>query len=138
MPLATLGGVILGGLTFTTDPSTYEPLNWQKRFSTQMAIGGRVTIQDFGTFMKDNTLRLASGDRNFLEDSAVIELHTKYRALGLTYTLTDWLSNEFTVFIKSFVPVPFKKGPGTSLYTYNLELHVTTIVKLWGAVYSGS
>lgn len=137
------GSVTLGGTQFSTDPEPYEPLNWAKRHTVHMAIGGAVTIQDFGTFMRDNTLRLGSGKERFMEESVMTALHTKYRARGVTYSFTDWLGNSFTVFIKSFVPVPWKKGgdvPGgtLSLYTYTMDLHVLVITNLIGVAYSGS
>ena len=136
MPVPAVGGITLDGVIFTTDPTVYEPLNWQKRMSIQMAIGGKVTIQDFGVFQKDNTVRL--GGENFLEDAVVQSLHTKYRTRGATYAFTDWLGNSFTVFIKTFVPVPLKKGPGVSLYRYTMELQVLTITNLFGVAYTGS
>ena len=134
MPLATVGGVYLDGLQFTTDPETYEPFNWEKRISEHRAIGSRVIIQDFGIAQKDLVLNLASGQSRFLRESLVTSLHTRYRTLGATYTLTDWLNNQFTVFIWSFVPVPFRPD----LYTYRMTLKVRTITKLWNVTYTGS
>jgi hypothetical protein len=135
------GSVVLGGTQFSTDPSPYEPLNWAKRHSIQPVIGGGVVIQDFGTFMRDNTLKLGSGNERFMALDVVLALHTKFRAPGATYLFTDWLSNQFMVFIKAFVPVPFKMGGDglgntVSLFTYTMDLQVTTILKLLGTPYS--
>ncbi len=143
MPLGPFGGVVFDGVQFNTDPSVYEPLNWAKRFSVTQAIGGKVVIQDFGTFMKDNTLRLGSGSNNPLDDAVVQALHSRFRTRGVAFTLTDWLGNQFTVFMKVFVPIPLKKGidragNASSLYTYTLELQVTQIVNLFGVAYTGS
>jgi len=143
MPLGPFGSVVLDGVQFSTDPSVYEPLNWPKRYSVHQTIGGRVVIQDFGTFQKDNTLRLGSGDRNILDDPVVQAIHTRYRSRGSAYTLVDWLSNQFTVFIKNFDPIPLKQGVGStgateSLYRYVLDLHVLAIVKLFGLTFTGS
>src|SRR5215510_1723554 len=143
MPLATVGGVFLDGVQFTTDPLTYEPMNWEKRYSVTPAIGGKVTIQDFGTFMKDNTVRLGSGQTNVLNESTVIALHTRFRTRGMLYTFTDWLGNSFGVFIKMFVPFPVKKGRDpagvvSTVYSYSMELHVLQITSLLGVAYTGS
>lgn len=143
MPLPTVGGVFLDGVQFTTDPVTYEPMNWDKRMSVTQAIGGKVTVQDFGMFMKDNTVRLASAQTNVLNESTVIELHNRHRTRGLVYTFTDWLGNSFGVFIKSFVPIPVKKGRDTAgvvsvVYSYTMELQVLSITQLLGVAYTGS
>lgn len=130
---APTGGVFIGGIRFSTNPESYEPLNWKKRHSIHSTIGGGVTIQDFGVFMKDNTFKLASGRGQFLDQATFLALHALWRTKGVTFSLTDWLLNDFTVFIKEFVPVPFK----TDLYTYTMELQITAINKLWGSVYTG-
>lgn len=145
MPFAVtgpFGAVVLGGTTFSTDPEPYEPLNWTKRHSVHMGIGGALTIQDFGMTMKDNTLKLGSGRERFLEESIMLALLTKYQTKGATYTLTDWLQNSFTVFIKDFKPVPFKKGGDTngatiSLWMYTMDLHVLSISQICGVTYTG-
>lgn len=133
--LLPLGGVYIDSgvneVRFSTDPEPYEPLNWEKRYQVFMAIGGRVTIQDFGTFMKDNMLKLGSGQAQFLDQATVIALHTRFRTRGAVYGFRDWLNNRFTVFIKSFVPIPFKPD----LYRYNMELQVTAIDQLWGVTF---
>lgn len=143
MPLATVGQVFLDGVQFTTDPSVYETLNWEKRYNVTQAIGGKVTIQDFGTFMKDNTVKLGSGNANVLNHTVVLALHDRFRVRGVQYTYTDWLSNNFSVFIKRFVPIVLKRGidPAgnlTTLYTYEMELHVLNITTLLGVAYAGT
>lgn len=134
MVVPALGIVTLDGIQFTTDPQVYEPTNWDKRHSIHKGLGGAVTIQDFGTFQKDNTVRLASGSSGYLEESVVISLHTRFRTKGATFILTDWRDNEFTVFIRSFKPVPTFFA---SLYTYTMELQVTVITKLFGVTFTG-
>lgn len=139
-------GVFLGGVQFSTDPEPYEPLNWVKRHSIHQTIGGGVVIQDFGTFMKDNTLKLGSGRERFLDQAVMLLLYNKYLARGTVYAFTDWLGNDFDVFIKSFVPQPFKRGMGKAgsgpdpitLWTYTMELQVLTIRAVCGATYTGS
>ena len=144
MPLGPFGAVRLDGVQFSTDPAVYEPLNWAKRFSIHPTLGGKVVIQDFGTFQKDNSLKLGSGPYNPLDDPVVQAIHTRYRTRGTSYSLTDWLNNQFTVFIKNFDPVPLKQGSDetglntVSLYTYVLDLHVVAIVKLFGNAFSGA
>lgn len=133
-----LGHVILDGVTFSTDPATYEPLNWRKRASVIRGLGGAVTIQDFGTYAKDNTLRLESGEQ-YVDQAFVTAMHTKFRARGATYTLTDWLANEFVVFITEFVPKPTFIGAGADLlYTYSMSLQVVTMPSLFSTTYTGS
>lgn len=145
MPFLVKGGITIDGVQLNTDPSTYEPANWEKRFSETMHIGGGRTIQDFGTFMRDNAVRLQSGDNNPIEESVMTSLHTRFRTKGATFVFTDWLGNTFTVFIKEFVPIPLKKGRdgsvpagGTlSLYTYMMELRVLVITNFFGTPYTG-
>ena len=135
MSLVARGTVYLDGLRFTTDPAVYEPLNWPKRFSVHEGLEGSVTIQDFGVTMKDNVVRLQSGDRQYMEQSLAEALHTRFRTKGVTYTLTDWVGNQLTVFILSFTPKPTFIG---TLWTYSMELRVLGITKLFGATYTGS
>lgn len=132
--LFPLGGVYLDEVRFSTDPATYEPLNWPKRQQVFPAIGGRVTIQDFGVVMKDNTVKLASGQAQFLDQATVILLHTRFRTKGATYAFRDWLNNQFTVFITAFVPIIFKRD----LYQYSMDLQVTAISQLWGTTFTGA
>ncbi len=134
MTVPAIGTVFLGGIQFTTDPQIYNPLIWEKRHSVLQGIEGSVTIQDFGTFQKDDTLRLGSGSAGYLEESVVELLHGAFRTRGGSFTLIDWRDNEFTVFITSFEPVPTFLG---SLYTYSMGLQVRTIVKLFGTVFTG-
>jgi hypothetical protein len=146
MPFLVRGGVILDGVQFNTDPETYEPLNWPKRYSTHMAIGGAFTIQDFGLFAKDNTVRLVSGQTRPMEESVVAAIRSRYATKAGTFSFTDWVGNDFIVFIERFTPIPLKKGRdnnpiagGTlSLYTYSLDLHVLVINQLLGAAYAGT
>src|SRR6266705_3275869 len=114
MPFLVRGGLILDGVQFNTDPETYEPLNWEKRYSVNMAIGGAMTIQDFGLFAKDNMLNLASGGTRPLEESVVAALRARYATKAGNFTLTDWVGNSFVVFMEKFVPIPFKKGRDNS------------------------
>jgi len=135
MPLTARGTVYLGGTQFTTDPQTYEPLKWPKRATVHKGIQGAVTVQDFGTFAKDNMIHLGSGESGFLEQSVVEALHTKYRTKGATYTLTDWAGNSFTVFIMGFEAEPTFIG---TLFKYTMTLQVLGITNLLGTAYTGS
>ena len=134
----TLGHVSLDGVTFSTDPRTYEPLNWKKRATVIRGIGGAVTIQDFGTFAKDNTLRLESAGQ-YVDQAFVTAMHSRFRTRGATYTLLDWLNNEFVVFITEFVPKPTFIGAGADLlYEYSMTLQVVTMPALFSTTYTGS
>jgi len=135
MPVSPNGTVFLGGTQFTTDPQVYQPLLWKKRATVHKGIQGAVTVQDFGTFAKDNRLYLASGNSGFLEKSVVDALHTKYRTKGATYTLTDWSGNSFTVFLVEFEAEPtFIR----TLFRYSMTLQVLGITNLLGTAYTGS
>jgi len=136
MPISpAIGNVSLDGVTFPTDPETYEPLNWKKRANVRSGLGGAKTIQDFGTFQKDNTLRLESGSQQFVDLTWVNVMHAKFRARGVTYTLLDWLGNEFVVFITEFIPIPTKND---DLWTFRMSLQVLSIPSLFSTTYTGS
>jgi hypothetical protein len=135
MALTARGKIYLGGIQFSSDPSVYEPSNWPKRASEHPTIGGGITVQDFGRFAKDCTVHLASGAGQFLEQSVVDSLDALYATRGATYTLTDWLGNEFTVWMRDWHPVPTNIA---TLWTYDLVLRVISITHLRGADYSGS
>lgn len=127
------GSVFLNAIQFSTNPETYDVLNWQKRQNISPVIGGKVVIQDFGVYMKDNMIKLASGNAQFLDQATFLAFHTLWRTRGATYAFTDWLGNAFTVFIVTFLPVVFK----TDLYRYTMELQCTAITQLWGVPYTG-
>lgn len=135
MPVAPNGTVYLDSVQFTTDPQVYQPLQWKKRATVHKGIQGAVTVQDFGTFAKDNILYLASGPSGFMEKSVVATLHTKYRTKGATYSLTDWFGNSFTVFIEDFDPEPARMR---TLFRYTMTLQVLGITTLLGTAYTGS
>lgn len=142
MAFMVIGGITIGGVQLNTDPETYEPVNWKKRQSAHMVVGGGVVIQDFGVVQKDNTLRLVSGRAQFIDEVKRAALFGLYSNRGATYTLTDWLSNSFTVFILDFVSMPFKKGQDLSgntisLFTYAMTLRTTGITTLFGTSYTG-
>lgn len=132
--LSTIGTLVLDGITFTTDPRVYEPRNWPKRVSVHRGLNGSVTVQDFGLFAKDNRIRIESGDQ-YLSTAVVDALQARYQTPGATYTLTDWLGNEFTVFILDFRPVEAQLG---GAWRYSMDLVVLGIAQLNGVPYTGS
>lgn len=145
MPIPTVGGVILGGVTFNTDPNPYEHQNWTKRYSVFKTIGGGQVIQDFGLVQADLTVQLSSGQAQFIDEVVRAALQTLYATRGSSYTFTDYLGNDFTVFIQDFKPTIFKMGgatgPGyaaTQVYHYTMALQVITINKLYGVTYTGA
>lgn len=142
--LATIGQLEIGDVQFTTDPDVYQPFNWPKRYSAQPGLNGAVTIQEFGRWAADATIHIESGDQ-FLTTKCVDALDALYEADGTTYTLTDWLGNEFTVYITAFVPIPSKLADRDddeelvgSLYRYTMDLLVVAITKRRGTTYGGS
>jgi hypothetical protein len=129
LTITALSAVYLDGVQFTTDPKVYTR-NWVKRTSTHATIGG-VTIQDFGLKMKDQTLQLES-DGNYMTQAVVNAIDTKYRALGLAYSFSDWNGTAATVFITEFTPV---ETFYPDLYEYSLSLRVVTLTMLRGVAY---
>ena len=144
MPIPTVGAVVLGGVTFNTDPDPYEHQNWSKRYSVFKTIGGGQVIQDFGLVQADITVQLASGQTQFIDEVTRANLNALYATRGVSYTLTDYLGNQFTVFIQDFKPTIFKMGGGaspgyaaTQVYHYTMALQVLTIQKLYNVAYTG-
>ena len=135
--------VVFDGITFTTDPIPYDPFNWPKRDSKQSGVGLSVTIQDFGITMKNNVLKLGSGNQQILDLATVKAFFTRYQVQGATYAFSDWLGNVFTVYMHDFHPLPKIRGRlpngGTdTLFTYTMELWVTGCTFLLGDAYTGS
>lgn len=143
MPLGPHGGIRIDGIQLSTDPETYQPLQWEKRYSIHPVLGGGVVVQDFGVHAKDNVLILTSGKSNPISGDVVLALHTRWRVTGATYPFVDWLGNQFTVLILDFQPEPMKSGfdvvanAPIHLYTYTAMLKVTAIAQLMGQAYTG-
>src|SRR5713101_4853784 len=114
------GELMIANVRFRTDPREYTPLTWPRRHSVHPVIGGGVMIQDFGVHPKDIKLTLKSGQEWKLDKDTVAALHRLFRAPNPTYTLSDWLDNEFTVFMARYDPLPSEPH----LFTYELDLHV--------------
>lgn len=147
MPIPTVGGIILddtpNAVTFNTDPNPYEHQQWEKRHSVHKTIGGGQVIQDFGVFATDNIVKLESGQGQFIDEVVRAALNTRWMTRGATYRFRDYLGNDFTVFIKTFMPTIFKMGAGvnlaaTQIYHYRMELQVVSIQKLYGVTYTGT
>jgi len=133
MALTPLSSVFLDGVQFSTDPKIYE-LNWQKRNSKHETIGGGKTIQDFGLFGRDMTLRLESADQQWLDQATVDALNARFVQRGVTFVFKDWVGTEAFVFMQVFDPQPtFIRD----IFNYRMELQVVTLTKLRGIVYTG-
>lgn len=142
--MQAVGTLYLGGIQFTTDPATYQPFNWPKRLSVVEGLEGSVTVLDFGRTKKDNVVHIESGDQ-FLDHEVTEALDTLFDVPGATYTLTDWLGNEYEVAILEFKPLPSnlpdldEDGEALgALYRYSMELRVLDIVTRRGVAYVGS
>ena len=137
MSIGPFGRISLGPtgamVVFTADPTDYSPWNWQKRVSVHQTIGGGITIQDFGTKMKDQVVEIKGALEQFMENSVVASVHAMFRTKGAVYRLLDWLGNDFTVYIEEFQPVPNPQLPGS---TYTLRLRIMGITTLFGVAYS--
>jgi len=119
---------------FTADPRSYRPWQWKKRASFHPGIQGSMTIQDFGVVSKDLVIEIESPEDAFLEASVVKQLHEMYRTKGAVYRLTDWVGNDFTVWLEDFQPEANENLPG---YRYSMRLKVQSITTLFGAPYTG-
>lgn len=128
------GEVTLGDVRFRTDPREYTPLAWPRRYSVHPVIGGKSVIQDFGVNPKDAMLTLKSGQQCTLDNDTQAALHQMYLARGASYRLTDWLGNEFTVFMTRFHPRPSQPEK----FTYEMDLQVMDVVKLSGSPFEGT
>jgi hypothetical protein len=115
----------------TTDPEPYEPYKWAKRHSIHQILNGGTIIQDFGVWSGDRILTLK---HESLDNELVKAIDGYYRTRGQVFHLTDWLGNDFDVFIQDFSHVP---DLHLAKSQYQLEARVITINKAWGATYSG-
>lgn len=143
MPLGPYGGIKIDGIQLSSDPATYKPLEWEKRWSYHPTLGGGGVVQDFGVSMKDDTLVLQSGPNNPISDDVVVALHTRWRQAAATFPFVDWLGNAFTVRILAFKPWPLKSGLDENnqplhLYLWEGQLQVVAISQLLGSPYSGT
>lgn len=139
-PIIGLFGRIALGPTgsqyvFTCDPEDYRPWQWKKRMTVIEGVGGSVTIQDFGIYAKDLEVEINGPQDQLMERSLVALIHALFRVKGAVYRLTDWLGNDFTVFMTDFTPVADARLPG---YSYTMKLHVLGIVSLFGQPYTGT
>lgn len=144
MPIPTVGGVVLDGITFNTDPNPYEHQNWEKRHSIFKTIGGGQVIQDFGMYQVDNTVQLSSGQGQYIDEVVRAALNTRFMVRGVSYAFSDYLGNQFTVFMTLFKPIIYRMGGGapttylpTQIYHYQMNLQVISIQQLYGVVYTG-
>jgi hypothetical protein len=128
-----IGSVFLDGVQFTTDPKVYEP-TFPKRVSVHAGLGGAVTVQDFGRYAKDGTLRLQSSGQ-WLDQATVDAIDARADVKGATYPFKDWVGTEATVFITSFRAIPTYLP---DLYEYELELRVLGLTKRRGTAYGGT
>lgn len=136
--LGTFGRAALGPTgsqtTFNCDPEPYEPYQWPKRHSVHPGLQGAVTIQDFGVYAADRRLTLRGGFDQPMDDDVVKTMDGYYRSRGTKYRFTDWLGNDFTVFIASFTHTPHGR---LAISSYQMELQVVSIQLLFGAAYTG-
>ncbi len=136
-PLPAFGRVEMGPgnpglqIQLTVDPEPYEPYRWPKRYSVILGLQGSVTIQDFGVVAVDRELTLRG---EVLDDTLVSVIDGYYRMRWAKFLFKDWLGNEFTVRIKRFAHVPHGR---LRISSYQMDLHVLSIQKLFGAVYTG-
>jgi len=142
--IPSTGRVYLGNvgseIQFTADPDSLE-IDLPKRMSIHQGLGGVVTIQDFGRFIRDAKVRLQG---SIMDDDVVRSLLNLYNTKGATYHYLDWIVNDFTVFFESFELAPITNlqlrdlsggiGYGSR---YQMTLHVLAASKLWNQVYTG-
>lgn len=129
--LDPIGSLVLDGVQFTTDPTSYQR-QWPKRITKVDTIGGN-TVLDFGRIAKDLTLQLESGGQ-FLARDVVTALDTRAGVLGVGYPFVDWEGTEATVVIAAFDA----QEALPELYEYALTLWVRALAKLRGVAYGGA
>lgn len=125
------GLVSLDGVEFETDARHYSGPEIERQHSMHRGIGGSLTLQDFGSAVSPEPLRLRTGQA-VLNKATMLEVQRRYLAGG-SYCVTDWLGNEFTAFIGSFRP----RATGLDAFAYEMELKVTKVAKLYGEPYTG-
>jgi hypothetical protein len=139
MSIGPYGRVSIGPtgaqIQLTADPSNYSPWVWRKRQSIHPGVGGSLTVQDFGITLKDQTVEIKGELEQFMENSVVASVFALFKVKGAVYKLTDWLDNEFTVYIEEFQPVPNRNVPGS---TYTIKCRILGCAKLFGSAYTGS
>jgi len=131
--------VTLDGVVFVTDPRPYDPLNMIKRDDRVAGVALSSTIQDTGLTLLDTTIRLGSGETQVLDKATVKALTQRAFIPAAEYAFSDWLGNEFSVYIHMFHPVVRIQGMTPNgvdvLFTYDMELYITDVTKLFGEVF---
>jgi hypothetical protein len=125
-----VGQCALAGVTFTTDPGRYTPLQWPKDATVFLGLS-TLTVQDFG--IRPGEVALGSGETSPLDTATVLALHAVYRQVvdSTGVQFLDAMGNDFRVFVMDFQPVYREAG----LWDYTLRLVILSITKLFGEDY---
>ncbi len=124
------GIITLAGITFETDASSYVGPQLKKRQSIHPVIGGGTTIQDFGVSFSDVPVRLRSGQSK-LTKATINQLAALHHARGRTYQVSDWLGNDYDVYVSEFKPT----SQDGVWWDYAMELIVLKLRILRGSPY---
>lgn len=141
LQIPRVGRIVLDGVYFLTDPRTYRPTDFVKRYTKFIVSNKRNVIQDFGMTITDSTIQLASAgdqynEQNPLDIEAVNHFITLLSTIGGRWSFKDWYDNEFTVFMSDFKPFPILGIPDVIFAGYSMSLEIVGISKVYGVVVS--
>ncbi len=123
-----VGTVVLGGVTFTADPTSFE-MPWPPRGQVFSGPGGWTQAQVFGMPVGDLELRLSSGETGLLDTATMQAILALVRAQA-NVAYSDSFGNALTVLILDFAPSHRVGG----LWDYSLSLRVRAATKILGVV----
>jgi hypothetical protein len=139
LTLATRPPLADASVTFTTDPATLDPHNWQMRQTIHKVIasgpGSGTVRQRRGWYASDGSVHIETGDTQWLNKDLIQTLLGWSQIPDATFLLTDSEGNSFQVVIDSLHPQPVMGLEG--LYTLTMDLGVLGIVTLLGDPYTG-
>lgn len=126
------GLISVGGISFATDANLYVGPQLERRYSTHPVIGGGHVTQDFGAVPSRHPIRLRSGNKK-LDKVTMQRLQDLSMQRRPTHSVTDYIDNEYLALIGKFTP----KSSDSRLWTYEMELVLTRLIKLHGLPYTG-
>ena len=87
--------------TFDEDPVVYEHGPAPRRSSSHETLGGGRVHQDFGAPTADREIRLRT---DWMEQTTLSALQTKYAQVGTVWLWSDHLGGEYGVFFRELRP----------------------------------
>jgi hypothetical protein len=133
--ITALGGIVLAGLTLTTDPQKYKAPRMPGRGTVLPGIQGTVTIQDFPRVAKGSSFVLQGAGGQGLDQDTVNAIDALKDEAGAIWSYSDWLGNVATVWIEDFDP---ELNAPWQLYDYTLTLRIVSLTLRRGVAYVGA